>query len=852
MITSQQIKAFIKKLGGDLAGVSSVERFSNAPIRMSPKGHLPSARSVIVAAVHTPDGAWELGGEPIHNWGSASVVTAVNARLERIGFHVARLLEDNGYKAIPIPQTAIWRYREYEDLDIVFSPDMSHIHAAAAAGLGEIGYNGLLLTPEYGARQRLMTIITEADLEQDPLYTGPVLCDRCMECVRVCSPSKGLVKEVKGLTKVDIGGRIFEYANKNKFRCAWAERFQIRYDIDIPDKVNEDVIVPNLACNREGYGSSLEPCWRYCLPPYLRMKKEARKPNHRKSFWIENPDIENKFGKDSGALSGEAAGEAESFSKAMPSQVSRMLAMEIQALAFEKGIDVYGTATKDDFKVLAGSGNVTGPYKLSMIPHPFNEKWGTVGTDPSRYLDDVQSVIVIGMGYPSECAANGVASSSAPARATHLMVSGLAFQEEYKSSGAIPAVEAAVKEKIMDALLDITRHLEEKGYSAVGLTYLADNYAALACGLGTLDDKGELVTEYYGRNQIYTAILTSAPLNKTAGKPAKAEGTAKRTALTAEAVKAFASSQGSALTGIAPAARFRGIKDELRRVFDEKACGTSVKDHNERMGGHNVDLEIMKKENVFKDPWDYMEDAESVIVIGANVPATIAERAEKPPAESVGVYSMYMQHAAWVVLDNIALDIVKFLNSRGYKAIPVEDLNGTASRVAHTFGEMVDARANAYAAMLAGLGRVTICGNTVTPEYGLNQKFFAIVTNAKLEGDKFLDPSFVNGVCRDCTRCIKACPVGAISEKTVVLNAGGTTWKQNVIDILRCDWCKRYALVGDGGPKYMGSRTNIMPPEEVTAESIAEAIKKMDPLQKRIPCIVEKCVLECPYSGRVD
>ena len=231
MLTPQSVKALIKELGGDLAGIASVDRFKNAPVRISPQGHLPTAKSVIVAAIHTPDGAWELGGEPIHNWGSASVVTAVNSRLERIGFFVAKYLEENSYKSIPIPQTAIWRYRPYQDLDIVFSPDLSHIHAGAAAGLGEIGYNGLLLTPEYGARQRMITIITEAELEPDPIYSGPVLCDRCMECVRRCAPSKGLVKEIEGLTRVEIGGKIFEYANKNKFRCAWAERFQIKYRI---------------------------------------------------------------------------------------------------------------------------------------------------------------------------------------------------------------------------------------------------------------------------------------------------------------------------------------------------------------------------------------------------------------------------------------------------------------------------------------------------------------------------------------------------------------------------------------------------------------------------------------------
>ena len=75
-ISAQQVKVLCRTLGADLVGISPIERFKHAPLRISPQGHLPSAKSVIVAAVHTPDSAWELGGEPIQNWGPASCVTA--------------------------------------------------------------------------------------------------------------------------------------------------------------------------------------------------------------------------------------------------------------------------------------------------------------------------------------------------------------------------------------------------------------------------------------------------------------------------------------------------------------------------------------------------------------------------------------------------------------------------------------------------------------------------------------------------------------------------------------------------------------------------------------------------------
>ena len=501
-ITSEQVKVLCRTLGADLVGISPVERFAKAPLRISPQGHLPSAKSVIVAAVHTPDSAWELGGEPIHNWGPASCVTAVNSRLERIGMNVAKFLESNGFISVPIPQTAIWRYRPYKELDITFSPDLSHIHAAAAAGLGEIGFNGLLLTPEFGARQRFMTIITEAELDSDPLYSGPPVCDRCMKCVKQCAPSCGLRKEVDGMTKVDIGGKIFEYANKNKFRCAWAERFQLSFDADIPEIVDENVIVPRLPDQREGYGSSLEPCWRYCVPKHNRDESPDRHTPTRKSMWVERKFDNSGFQPDL-------------------TPASRLLTLEVEKMMFDKGIDIFGITTAEKVRNTKADESL---YKLSMVPMPFNDKWGVLTMDPANYLPETTKVISFGISFPEECRMKdsgnnpNVINPDKAKNSNHLIVAGLGFMNEYDSSKAMPLLESAMKEKIMDAILDVTRHLEEKGYVAIGLTYLPDNYAAEACGIGQVAANGELITEAYGNRQIVTSIITNAPLLEIVGK----------------------------------------------------------------------------------------------------------------------------------------------------------------------------------------------------------------------------------------------------------------------------------------------------------------------------------------------
>lgn len=66
-------------------------------------------------------------------------------------------------------------------------PVMS-IAFAVAAGLGQLGLNGQLLTPFAGSRCRLFAIVTDAPLLFDaPVdYGVPAICDACQVCVRRC------------------------------------------------------------------------------------------------------------------------------------------------------------------------------------------------------------------------------------------------------------------------------------------------------------------------------------------------------------------------------------------------------------------------------------------------------------------------------------------------------------------------------------------------------------------------------------------------------------------------------------------------------------------------------------------
>ncbi|OQW96988.1 MAG: hypothetical protein BWK74_07320, partial [Desulfobacteraceae bacterium A6] len=90
--------------------------------------------------------------------------------------------------------------------------------AGFIAGLGEIGYSKMFLTPEFGPRQRLAALITDLELEPDPIFAGG-LCDKCMGCVKECN--FGAIPHIrKGkVVKIKVAGREIEWADIDMNKC---------------------------------------------------------------------------------------------------------------------------------------------------------------------------------------------------------------------------------------------------------------------------------------------------------------------------------------------------------------------------------------------------------------------------------------------------------------------------------------------------------------------------------------------------------------------------------------------------------------------------------------------------------
>ncbi|MCD4670919.1 MAG: hypothetical protein K8S14_10795, partial [Actinomycetia bacterium] len=116
--------------------------------------------------------------------------------------------------------------------------------------------------------------------------------------------------------------------------------------------------------------------------------------------------------------------------------------------------------------------------------------------------------------------------------------------------------------------------------------------------------------------------------------------------------------------------------------------------------------------------------------------------------------------------------VAKMLSRQGHQSLPIEDLCKTASKAAHTFNTAIpvsDCLSSRYAAVLAGLGQMGWSGCVITPEFGLRQRFVAIVTDVPLEPTPLYDG---NPLCKKCFRCVDACPVKAVEILSKVVDDG--------------------------------------------------------------------------------
>lgn len=169
-----EIKQKAIELGANLVGIADLNRVQGLPTL--PDGLFDNYTHAIVIAVAVSREVFDTitdGPNPLylHHY------LATNALLDSIALQLQNEIIRQGFRALAIPAS--------QTLDKVnWMGHLSHKALGKAAGLGWQGKSLLLVTPQYGPRVRLATVLTNAPLEADPLLANR--CGSCQRCQEAC------------------------------------------------------------------------------------------------------------------------------------------------------------------------------------------------------------------------------------------------------------------------------------------------------------------------------------------------------------------------------------------------------------------------------------------------------------------------------------------------------------------------------------------------------------------------------------------------------------------------------------------------------------------------------------------
>lgn len=186
-VTAAGIKAKALDLGVDLVGIADGEAMNQHPPGIAGVCRPVDItaldyKRVIVLAQHLSNGAAR-----IIPWGDRTKFyndELALSMLEGASLELVYWLEDLGYPAVIVPPTHVDPRRYGGDPTRHLPSLLSLPHAAVEAGLGTLGLNQQLLTPQYGPRVVLTAVLCSADVEPDQrretaLCLGPT-CGRCL------------------------------------------------------------------------------------------------------------------------------------------------------------------------------------------------------------------------------------------------------------------------------------------------------------------------------------------------------------------------------------------------------------------------------------------------------------------------------------------------------------------------------------------------------------------------------------------------------------------------------------------------------------------------------------------------
>ncbi len=214
MSVKEELRTLAKKHEFELFGVADLRELEATPFPegrglLKPSEVMPDAKSVIILGKVLWDEGMNLSvsaaGSGDFGGGSLEYYNFYYNLVETLGWRFSRDVSEE-YCAKAIPSVAV------------------HLKVAAMlAGLGFIGHNTLVITPEYGPRVRWIAILTDLELEADEPFKRDLcaeqpLCKDKDRCVAVC-PYKAIIP---GPSQGVEPGKKVEYNE-----CAVAHEFDV-------------------------------------------------------------------------------------------------------------------------------------------------------------------------------------------------------------------------------------------------------------------------------------------------------------------------------------------------------------------------------------------------------------------------------------------------------------------------------------------------------------------------------------------------------------------------------------------------------------------------------------------------
>ncbi|MFX1319290.1 MAG: hypothetical protein ACFE9D_01370 [Promethearchaeota archaeon] len=176
-----EIRDNVLKWGADLVGFASIDRFDRYPPENRPTSTLPSTKTVIVIALQMVDPLLDLWLHAPPTSGTGRSTTG-------------RAFEDEILRAVSYRLTLDMFKRNIEAKVLPYGPSDDEEpsgfiylkEAGVLAGLGVIGKNNLLVTPDFGPRIRLRAVAISEIIPPSPIITDNPWCAECDQCIKAC------------------------------------------------------------------------------------------------------------------------------------------------------------------------------------------------------------------------------------------------------------------------------------------------------------------------------------------------------------------------------------------------------------------------------------------------------------------------------------------------------------------------------------------------------------------------------------------------------------------------------------------------------------------------------------------